>query len=107
MVRNGVLTIRLSAARNLTLPAHLPPAIEEALSSAQGQNAVSVTPSSVLEERSQKYYGNGNPTGNAPDRYCTHNSAISGLETNDPTNVALLIAKVSKGNNAGGCRMSC
>lgn len=68
VVRNGVLTIRLSSARNLALPAHLPPAIEEAISSTQGQSAVSVTPSSVLEERSKKYYSNGNANGNAPDR---------------------------------------
>jgi len=70
--RHGVLTIRLSAARNLALPPQLPAAIEDALTTPQGQNASSLTPSSVLEERSKKYYGNGNigtvPFDRAPNR---------------------------------------
>lgn len=74
--RHGVLTIRLSAARKLALPLQLPVAIEEALRTPQGQNASSLTPSSVLEERSKKYYANGNnnnnngtaPSDRAPNR---------------------------------------
>lgn len=67
-VRHGVLTIRLGSARNLALPERLPVVIEEALKSPQGQNAASVTPSSVLEDRSRKYYSAANPeSGNVAD----------------------------------------
>jgi serum/glucocorticoid-regulated kinase 2 len=72
--RHGVLTIRLSAARNLAPPFQLPAAIEEALRSPQGQSASSVTPLSVLEERSKKYYANGNRGTASSDRAPTRDS---------------------------------
>lgn len=77
-VRHGVLTIRLSSARNLDLPDQLPHAIEDALKSTQGQSAASVTTGSVLEERNKKFYApatesnvtnsNGNGNNGTSDR---------------------------------------